>query len=201
MWSDWNDCETRDRRHPLLIIYGKCNWNGDYLYRNIQRVQRDSQQVVIVATDNRTHPVIVKLMERLGSRGTFLSVGPECANAVAVGHSLEDIVHMKSLCDAITEWQSLDGVERFLGSFFSTFSQVIAVQRGMRHTHFIQNDCQSWLAVCWVELLLVSVVLGTSFTLCTIYKFWLYPMTWRKYRRRFLCMPIAPMNDANEKPL
>lgn len=101
----------------MLIIYGKCNWNGDYLYRNIQRVQRDSQQAVIVATDNRTHPVIVKLMERLGTRGTFMSVGPECASAIAVGHSLEDTAHLKSLYDAVTEWQGLFGVERFLGSF------------------------------------------------------------------------------------
>lgn len=82
MWSDWNDCEARDRRHPLLMIYGKCNSDVGYLYKNIQRVQRDSQQAVIVATDNRTHRVIVKLMERLGSQGTFVSVGPECATAL-----------------------------------------------------------------------------------------------------------------------
>ena len=197
MWSDWNDCETRDRRHPLLILYGKCNWNGDYLFKNIQRVQRDSQQLVIVATDKREHPAIVELMEKLASRGTFMTVGPECANAVA--HGVEDTAQRKSLYDAVVEWQGLFGVERFLGSYFSTFSQVIAVHRGMRHAYFIQNCFQAWLAVCWTEVILLLVVLGTSFVLCMLYDCWTCSAMHRK-RRKVMFLPVATMKIVCESP-
>ena len=199
MWSDWNDCETRDRRHPLLIIYGKCNWNGDYLFKNIQRVQQDSQQLVIVATDNREHPAIVELMARLGSRGTFMTVGPQCANAVAVGHSVADIAQRKLLFDAVVEWQGLFGVERFLGSYFSTFSQVIAVHRRMRHAYFIQSHFQAWLAICWAELILVLLVLGTSFVLCILYNFGTYSATQRKHSKVLVLPGAARMQNACEK--
>ena len=199
MWSDWNDCETRDRRHPLLIIYGKCNWNGDYLLKNIQRVQRDSQQLVIVATDNREHPAILELMNRLGGRGTFMTIGSDCG--IEVAHSVKDIAQRKSFCDAVIEWQGLFGVERFLGSYFSTFSQVVAVHRGMRHVFFIQNRFQAWLAICWPELILLLVVLGTSFVLCIIYNSWACSEKQRN-QWKFMVMPFAQsMNITCEKPL
>ena len=80
-----------------------------------------------------------------------MSVGPDCANAV--DHSMEDIARGTSLYDAIIEWQGLLGTESFLGSYSSTFSQVLAVHRGMQCAHDKQNRFQAWLAVCWAELI------------------------------------------------
>lgn len=127
-----------------------------------------------------------------------MSVGQECANAIAAGHSVEDVAQRQSLYDAVIEWQGLFEVERFLGSYFATFSQVIAVHRGMRHAYFVQNHFQAWLATCWFELILLSVVLGMSSVLCLICKSCSCFATRKKQGRGFVGTPAATRTSVGE---
>ena len=81
-----------------------------------------------------------------------MTVGPDCANAV--DHSMEDVAHAygqrTSLYDAFIEWQGLLRVKRFLRSYSSTFSQVLAVHRADEMCSTLYKNfmlATNWLAV------------------------------------------------------
>ncbi|KAB8228892.1 uncharacterized protein BDW43DRAFT_322533 [Aspergillus alliaceus] len=155
---------------PILkYIFSKCEWTGLYLYENVLRVQESNRQPVIIATDDWDHPAVIDLIHRLGSRAHFMEMTETCTSSIGNAHPPEEIQWRTATYWPIIEAATLVQAEAFIGSFWSTFSQLIAVRRRRAHrTFFVQHKAQElvwqnrWLLTLGLAGVLVWVVVRVS---------------------------------------
>ncbi|KAB8230938.1 hypothetical protein ETB97_007397 [Aspergillus alliaceus] len=148
---------------PILRhIFSKCDWSGSYLYDNVIRVQQSESQPVIVATDDRKHPAIIDLVRRLGSRVHFMEMTETCVAAIRDAHPEDEIQWRTATYWPIVEAATMVQAESFVGSFWSTFSQLIAIRRQRVHrTFFVQNRVQEFVwDYRWLLILGLIGILG-----------------------------------------
>ncbi|KAF7587099.1 hypothetical protein BBP40_007719 [Aspergillus hancockii] len=130
----------------LKYIFAKCDWTGPYLYENVMRVQKSDKQPVIIATDDRNHLAIVDLVQRLGPRAHFMEMTDTCASLIRNAHPSEEAQWRMATYWPIIEAATMVEAESFVGSFWSTFSQLIAVRRRrINRTFFVQNRMQEFV--------------------------------------------------------
>ncbi|KAE8137318.1 hypothetical protein BDV38DRAFT_283156 [Aspergillus pseudotamarii] len=161
-----DDACYRGQVPVLKHIFSKCDWTGSYLYNNVRRVQKSDTQPVIIATDNREHPAIVDLVRRLGPRAHFMEMTATCTTAIQDAHPSNETQWRIATYWPIIEAAVMVQTESFIGSFWSTFSQLVAIRRQRIHrTFFVQNRLQEfvwrnrWIIIlAFVGTLSLSVV-------------------------------------------
>ncbi|OXV08504.1 hypothetical protein Egran_03733 [Elaphomyces granulatus] len=159
----------------LRFIFSKCDWTGTYLYDNVLRVQLHPKQPVVIATDNRDHHSIRDLINHLGERAYFMQPRANCSEALKSAYPISEYEWRNASYWPIIEAAALIRAESFVGSFWSTLSQTVAVRRpGTRRTFFVQNRTQHFI---W-EVRWLLVVLG----FCGI--MWLIVMGARRWTKR-----------------
>ncbi|KAA8649506.1 uncharacterized protein ATNIH1004_002177 [Aspergillus tanneri] len=158
-------CHTNEV--PVLkYIYSKCAWTGSYLYQNIMRVQNNDKQPVIIATDDRRHSTVLELVRLLGPRAHFMEMTQTCKAAIQDAYPHTETEWRIAAYWPIIEAATMVQTEIFVGSFWSTFSQLVAVRRHQtEQTFFVQNRLQElawqrrWLLI---TLFAVGIVLGST---------------------------------------
>ncbi|PKY04907.1 hypothetical protein P168DRAFT_234528 [Aspergillus campestris IBT 28561] len=153
-------CHTNEV--PVLKhVFSKCDWSANYLYQNVQRVQTSASQPVVIATDDRKHPAVVDLIARLGDRAHFMEPTGSCAAALNATVPENERKWRAAAYWPILEAATMVQAEAFVGSFWSTFSQLIAVRRmDTSRTYFVQNRAQAFL--WWYRWGLISSALGVA---------------------------------------
>ncbi|KNG91733.1 hypothetical protein ANOM_000211 [Aspergillus nomiae NRRL 13137] len=159
-----NDACYHGQVPVLKHIFSKCDWTGSYLYNNVLRVQKSETQPVIIATDNRDHPAIVDLVRRLGPRAHFMEMTETCTTAIRDAHPSNETQWRIATYWPIVEAAVMVRTESFIGSFWSTFSQLIAIRRHRVHrTFFVQNRLQEFVwGNRWIIVLALVGALGLS---------------------------------------
>jgi len=167
--SDFNfenktaDEQCREQSFPFLNLwYGDCGWTPDYLYDNVIRVQRNDRQSVYIATDDASHSLINGLMQKLNGRGKLIKMGEQCkAEIKQRWPNQEDHEWRHKVYPDLIESSVLVMADTFLGSFFSTYSQVAAVRSiALGHrAYFMQTKTQRVLWDNRGEITLIALVL------------------------------------------
>ncbi|KAE8331047.1 hypothetical protein BDV39DRAFT_190271 [Aspergillus sergii] len=157
-----NDACYRGQVPVLKHIFSKCDWTGSYLYKNVLRVQRSDTQPVVIATDDKEHPAIVDLVRRLGPRAHFMEMTAACTAAIQDAHPSNETQWRSATYWPIVEAAVMVRTESFIGSFWSTFSQLIAIRRHrIFRTFFVQNRLQAFVWDSrWIIILVFAGTLG-----------------------------------------
>lgn len=142
----------------LKYVWGKCDWTGSYLYDNVRRVEKRPDQPVIIATDNRNSTIVLDLIQLLGSRAHFLYVTEKCKNVLRDAHPKEEEEWRLSAYWPIIEAGAMTHTESFIGSFWSTFSQIVATRRTTQRTFFFQTRLQ---ALIWDSRVIMGCLILT----------------------------------------
>ncbi|OAX83649.1 hypothetical protein ACJ72_01980 [Emergomyces africanus] len=146
----------------LRNVFGKCDWTGAYLYDNVKRAQLNSNQPVVIATDDREGEVIQELIKLLDGRAHFMEMTQKCKEVVKAAHPEEEHDWRLATYWPIIEATALTQAESFVGSFWSTLSQLVAVRRHTRRTFFFQTRLQ---ALIWGSRVAIGVlfIIGTTY--------------------------------------
>ncbi|EEH47957.1 uncharacterized protein PADG_04041 [Paracoccidioides brasiliensis Pb18] len=145
----------------LRNVFGKCEWTGSYLYDNVKRAQLNSEQPVVIATDDREGEIVRDLVKRLDGRARFMEMTDKCKEIVKQAHPEAEFEWRLATYWPIIEATALTRAESFVGSFWSTLSQLVAIRRSEKRTFFFQTRSQAliWdLRVPGGMLLLVGMI-------------------------------------------
>ncbi|PGH33486.1 hypothetical protein GX50_03721 [[Emmonsia] crescens] len=145
----------------LRNVFGKCDWTGSYLYNNVKRTQLNSNQPVVIATDDREGEVIRELVKLLDGRAHFMEMTDKCKEVIKMAHPEEEHEWRLATYWPIIEATSLTRAESFVGSFWSTLSQLVAVRRSTKRTFFFQTRLQALIWDSRVALGVLIIVLMT----------------------------------------
>ncbi|PGH14232.1 hypothetical protein AJ79_03207 [Helicocarpus griseus UAMH5409] len=151
----------------LSSVFGKCDWTGSYLYDNVKRTETDSKQPVVIATDDRQGKVIRELVELLGDRAHFMEMTDKCKEVIKAAHPEEEYEWRLATYWPIIEATAVTRAESFIGSFWSTLSQLVAIRRDTNRTFFFQTRLQAFI---WG----LRVPLGTLAIIGTMYLGFIY---------------------------
>ncbi|EGC46270.1 conserved hypothetical protein [Histoplasma capsulatum var. duboisii H88] len=146
----------------LRSVFGKCDWTGSYLYDNVKRMQLNPDQPVVIATDDREGEVVRDLVKLLDGRAHFMEMTHKCKEAIRTAHPEEEHEWRLAAYWPIIEATALTRAESFIGSFWSTLSQLVAIRRPTERTFFFQTR---WQALVWDSrvALGVLVILGITY--------------------------------------
>ena len=152
------ECISIHKDNPLHIFF-KCQILTEddlkIIRLSIERIERSSNQPIYLVTDNHQSPLIIQL------KGIY-------ANRLI---KIEEKCHEETRYTALIENELLRHTDSFLGSFFSTFSLVVAIRRGVYRTSFIQTTQQYYLYyyLTWIIFgCLVIFVLLVNLCKCII---------------------------------
>ncbi|KLJ13314.1 hypothetical protein EMPG_11742 [Blastomyces silverae] len=145
----------------LRNVFGKCDWTGSYLYDNVKRTQLNPDQPVVIATDDREGEVIRDLVKLLDGRAHFMEMTHKCKEAIRAAHPEEEHEWRLATYWPIIEATALTRAESFVGSFWSTLSQLVAVRRSTKRTFFFQTRLQ---ALIWDSRVALGILVIVGIT-------------------------------------
>ncbi|KAK2770671.1 hypothetical protein FQN52_005830 [Onygenales sp. PD_12] len=147
-------CHTNEV--PVLRhAFGKCEWTGSYLYDNVKRAQSGPEQPVVIATDNRDAEIIKDLVKLLDGRAHFMEMTDKCKEVIKKAHPEEEYEWRQATYWPIIEATALTHAESFVGSFWSTLSQLVAIRRPTSRTFFFQTHMQAFI---WDSRVLLGIL-------------------------------------------
>ncbi|PGH19185.1 hypothetical protein AJ80_04156 [Polytolypa hystricis UAMH7299] len=154
-------CHTNEI--PVLKhVWGKCEWTGSYLYGNVVRAQKHPEQPVVIATDDREAKIIKDLIGHLGDRAHFMDMTNKCKTTITSLYPEDEHEWRLATYWPIIEATALTRTEAFVGSFWSTLSQLVAVRRSPGRSFFFQTRLQAFIWDSRVMLGLIALV-GLSY--------------------------------------
>ena len=136
------ECISIHKNNPLNYFF-KCqiltSEDLQIIHSSIARAQESSHQPIYLVTDNHQSTLVIELKRVYANR--LIEIDEKC--------------HRESRFTALIENELLTRTNSFLGSFFSTFSLVVAIRRQVHRTYFIQTTRQFYL-----YHYLISVIIG-----------------------------------------
>lgn len=109
---------------------------------SIERVQNSPYQPIYFVTDNHQSTLVIELKRFYADR--LIEIDEEC--------------HREKRLTALIENELLTRTHSFLGSFFSTFSLVVAIRREVHRTYFIQTIGQ-YILYHYIILIIIGCLL------------------------------------------
>lgn len=136
-----NACEQINRYNPLRIMFS-CNFSRDLVIENIEMVRKLPAQRIFLATDDLSHPLVRDVKTHYKNMVTEYHE-KDMQRCLRKQDLIEqDVEFWLAVGYPIVQNEILAYADHFVGSFFSTFSQVIALKRRVERTTFFQSKFQ-----------------------------------------------------------
>jgi len=118
---------------------------------NIERAQSAKDHPIYIPTDNDQSPLVLELKNRYASR--ILNINESC--------------YRNSILFPMIQNELLTQTQSFLGSFFSTFSIVVALRRDLAQTYFIQTRNQFYF-YHYISIIVIACLFVYCFVIIKI---------------------------------
>lgn len=170
-----NACSKINGYNPLRWIFA-CDLTDKLVIGNIDRVLQNVSpgQRVFIATDDVENRVVKAVRNHFPERIFQYQISDlkECLRKQNLAQ--DDLEFWLAVGYPIIQNEMLVGTQYFIGSFFSTFSQVVALKRNLERTEFFQSAIQRFLhkllPILGVTVVVTLVLLPTIIRLRKKYK-------------------------------
>ncbi|XP_055328184.1 uncharacterized protein LOC129581242 [Paramacrobiotus metropolitanus] len=132
-------CDTINGHNPLRYLF-VCDLTTEAIVASIERVRKYPYQDLFLATDDVDHPVVKSIMAKYPTIQYEKNELDECLRGQNL--SAKDLEFWSAMAHPLIQNELLVQADAFVGSFFSTFTQVVAIKRGMVRVEFFQTEGQ-----------------------------------------------------------